>query len=294
MTEEQVIADFVGRFARNPDTGGNGDPADGRIVMSRKRLVVAGSDDERITVPLSDVVDIVVGNVPPHLRDIIDSTVTIGYRTGDGTVETVLIEAGEETMSNFRTVAFRCLLDGTKARIKHPARVGGRVTDSPVRKAKLKIEPERVALRTAEGTDRIDITNVIEFQRVEQSLGDSEGPTLLVKHADEGQVSTSLVAPLSARRLNILGRFLRVEYSELLEEVGDIDLSEPQKQLLVAIYATGGDIDFGSVLGGDAARATNVLNALREKGLIEEDEHGITLTSAGQIIVSQRLEDVNV
>ncbi|WP_299234962.1 CheF family chemotaxis protein [Natronomonas sp.] len=292
MSDEQAVADFVGRFARNPDTGGNGEPAEGRIVMSQRRLVVAG-DDERLTISLSDVVDVVVGSVPPHLRDLFDSTVTIGYRSGD-TVETVLVEADEGTVSKFRTVLFRCLLGGTKARIKHPARVGGRVTDEPVRKAKLTIEPERVLFRTGAGTDRIDITSVIEFQRVEQSIGESTGPTLLVKHADEGQVSTSLVAPLSARRLNLLGRFLRIEYSELLEEVGEIGLTESQKRLLVTIYATGGDIDFGSVLSGDAARATNVLNALREKGLIREDEDAISLTSSGQIIVSQRLEDVNI
>jgi helix-turn-helix protein len=293
MTGEQAIADFVGRFARNPEGSTHEQPKRGRVVMSRKRLVVAGGD-ERLTVPLSDVVDLVVGNVPPDLRDLFDSTVTVGYRTDNDTIETVLIEAGEETMSKFETVAFKSLLDGTKAEIRHPARVGGRVTDEPVRKAKLGIGPEQVTFRTKGGNVRIDVTNVVGFERTERSLDGTERPALLVKHADEGRISTSLVAPLSKRRLNILGRFLRVKYSELLEAAGEIELDESQKRLLVTIYATGGDIDFGSVLNGDAARATNALNALREKGLISEDEAGISLTSIGQIIVSQRLEDVNV
>lgn len=293
MTEERAVADFVCRFARNPDSTGHQEPERGRVVMSRKRLVVA-SDDERLTIPLSKVVDLVVGNVPPHLRDLFDSTVTVGYRTDEGVVETILIEGGEETISKFVTVAFKSLLNGTKAKLKHPARIGGRVTDEPVRKAKLSIDPERVTFRTKSGNVRIDITDVVGFQRVERDLDGEPRPTLLVKHADDGEVSTSAIAPLSKRRLNILGRFLRIRYSELLEEAREIDLDESQKRLLVTIYATDGDIDYGSVLDGDAARATNVLNALSQKGLISEGEDGISLTSIGQIIVSQRLEDVNV
>ena len=289
--DERAVADFVGRFARNPKTGVGDEPESARIVMSQKRLVVAAED--RITVPLSSVVDVVVGNVPPHLRDLFDSTVTVGYQAGDG-VETVLIEGSEETMSKFRTVLFKCLLNGTKARIKHPARVGGRVTDSPVRTAKLSITPERVAFETGSGTVGIDITNVVGFERTERAPDGTERPTLLVRHTDDGQVTMSLVAPSSTRRLNLLGRFLRIEYGKLLSAVADIDLSEPETQLLVTIYATGGDIDFASVLDGDAARATNVVNSLREKGLIEEGPSGMSLTTHGQVVVTQRVEDVNI
>lgn len=293
MTGEKAIADFVGRFARNPEGSSHEEPKRGRIVMSRKRLVVAG-DDQRITIPLSKVVDLVVGNVPPDLRDLFDSTVTVGYRSEDDTIETVLIEAGDETMSKFETVAFKSILNGTKAKIKHPARVGGRVTDEPVRNAKLGIDPQQVTFNTKSGNVRIDITSVVGFKRTERAPDGTERPTLLVKHADQGQVSTTLIAPLSTRRLNILGRFLRVKYSKLLEEAGKIELDESQKRLLVTVYATGGNIDFGNVLDGDAARATNVLNTLREKDLISEDREGISLTPTGQIIVSQRLDEVNV
>lgn len=293
MTGEQAVADFVGRVAHNPKGSNNEQPKRARIVMSQKRLIIA-SDGERTTIPLSDVVDLVVGNVPADLRDLFDSTVTVGYRSDNGSVETVLIEADKETISKFETVAFKSILDGTKAKIKHPARIGGRVTNEPVRNAKLGIGSEQVTFRTKSGNVRIDVTDVIDFKRTERAPDGTERPTLLVKHADEGDVSTSLIAPLSKRRLNILGRFLRIRYGKLLKEAGDIELTESQKQLLVTIYATGGDIDFGSVLGGDAARATNVLNALREKELISEDEDGISLTSIGQIIVSERIGDVNV
>ena len=292
--KEEAVADFVGRFARNPEGGVQGEPQSCRVVMSKKRLVVAGDGDERITVPLSRVVDVVVGNVPPNLRDLFDATVTVGYKTDEGTVETVLIEGDDSTMSKFQTVLFKCLLNGTKALVKHPAQLGGRVTDSPVRKTKISIESKQVRFKTSGENFTIDITNVIDFERTERAPDGESRPTLVVKHADDGQVATSLVSPASSRRLNLLGRYLRIEYSELLNEVGQIDLSESEKRVLVTIYATGGDIDFKNVLDGSAAQATNVVNSLREKGLIEEEPTGLSLTSHGQVVVSQRLEDVNI
>lgn len=293
MTEDEgVVADFVSRFARNPG-GGSSDVDTGRIVMNRRQLVIA-SDDERITVPFSDVVDVIVGSVPPELRDLFDSTVTIGYEADDGSVETVLIEGEEATISRFRTVLFKSLLSGTKAKIKHPARVGGRVTDEPVRKAKLSISPERVSFRTESGTFGIDLTTVVGFERTERAPDGTERPTLLIGHADGGTVTTSLIAPISPRRLNLLGRFLRIEYGKLLEAVAEIELNESEKRLLVAVYATGGDIDFANVLDGDAARATNVVNSLVGKDLLSEDSDGMELTSKGQVVVNRRLEDVNI
>jgi helix-turn-helix protein len=291
--DERAVADFVGRFVKNPSTGTIEHPDTARIVMSRKRLVIAG-DDEKLTIPLSSVVDVVVGNVPPDLREMFDAAVTVGHRTDANAIETIVIEGGSETIGKFRTVLFKCLLNGTKAEIKHPAQVGGRVTDAPVRRATLSITSDGVAFKTESGTFRIGIESVIGFERVERAIGGGDGPTLLIRHAGDGQVTTSLVSPLSTRRLNVLGRYLRIEYGTLLSDVAEIDLNEPETRLLVAVYATGGDIDFANVLDGDAARATNAVNALREKGLLEEDSSGLSLTTHGQVVVNQRLEDVNI
>lgn len=89
--DERAVADFVGRFAENPTAGTIEHPETARIVMSRKRLVIAGGDRRR-TIPLSTVVDVVVGNVPPDLREMFDSAVTLGYRTDANEIETVVIE----------------------------------------------------------------------------------------------------------------------------------------------------------------------------------------------------------
>jgi helix-turn-helix protein len=287
----QTVADFVGRYAVNPKTGIHDEPATGRILMNKRQLVVA-SDDDQLTIPLSKVADVVVGNVPPDMRDLFDDTVTVGYQN-DESVETVLIEASDDTIDRFVTVLFKCLLNGTEGIVKHPARIGGRVMDTSFVPTKLAVTSGSVRFKTPSERFEITPSSVVDFDWVERSPDGTARPTLVVKHTDGAEIQTSLLAPESHREVNLLSRYLRIEYGQLLSEVSDVSLSEAEKRVLVGIHTTGGDIDFGTILNGNAARATNVLNSLRKKELVKEDDIGVELTSSGRIVVNQRIEDVN-
>lgn len=285
---ERAIADFVGRYVVDPASGTGEDPRDCRVVMSRRRIVVA-SDGDRLTVPLSAIVDVVVGNVPPDLRELFDDTVTVAYETEDEGNRTVLVEASSETMTRFVDVLFKCLLNGAEAVVKHPAKVGGRVTNTEATPAELSVDAKRVQVATPAEDFEIEIDAVVDFDRVRRAPDGDDRPTLVVVHADGSAVVTTLVAPDSGRTMNLLGRYLRIEYGQLRRETEAIELDESEKRALVAVYAAGGDVDFTRILDGDAARATNVLNSLGEKGLVDEDETGIVPTSRGRIIVNRRL-----
>jgi hypothetical protein len=65
--------------------------------MSQRRLVLVDADD-RTTVPLSAVVDVIAGHVPLGLRDLFDDTVTLAYRDGSAT-RTVLVESDPEAVA---------------------------------------------------------------------------------------------------------------------------------------------------------------------------------------------------
>src|SRR6056297_3970378 len=137
---EKVIADFVARFSL--DTFDSPEPVKGRIVLSQKRLVLA-TTDSKTTVPLTDIFDINVGHVPGDLESFFQDTITIAYRDGDSR-RVAVVEAGTEEVSRFKTVLFKAELNGSRAQVKHPARVGGRVTGSSFQSAKLKIGPGEV------------------------------------------------------------------------------------------------------------------------------------------------------
>ncbi|WP_276301452.1 CheF family chemotaxis protein [Halorussus lipolyticus] len=281
---EKVIADFVARFSL--DTFDSPEPVKGRIVLSRKRLVLATTDSKR-TIPLSAIFDINVGHVPGDLESFFQDTITIAYREDDRR-RVAVVEAGSEEVARFKTVLFKAELNGTKTQIKHPARVGGRVTGANFRSAKLKIRPGEVEFACADPVT-VDLANVTHFQKAKRDIG----PVLVVRHADEGQSVTSEFGIESDRKLNLLGRYLRLEYSEVAQEVEDLDVSEDEMEALVAIYSGARSGDLAGTLGVDSSRVTMILNDLREKGLVDEGEKGLSLTASGQLVVSDRIESVN-
>ncbi|WP_128475887.1 CheF family chemotaxis protein [Halorussus pelagicus] len=281
---EKVIADFVARFSL--DTFDSPEPVKGRIVLSRKRLVLA-SGDSKTTVPLSSIFDINVGQVPGDLESFFQDTITIAYRKDDRR-RTAVVEAGSEEVTRFKTVLFKAQLNGSKAKVKHPSRVGGRVTGASFRPSKLKIRPGEVEFVGSESVT-VNLANVTHFQKETRE----RGSVLAVRHADEGQSVTSEFAIESDRKLNLLGRYLRLEYSELAQEVEEVTTSEDEMEALVAIYSGARSGDLAGTLGVDSSRVTMLLNDLREKGLIDEGQKGLSLTAQGQLLVSDRIESVN-
>src|SRR6056297_242373 len=175
---EKVIADFVARFSL--DTFDSPEPVKGRIVLSQKRLVLA-SGDSKTTVPLSAIFDINVGHVPGDLESFFQDTITIAYRE-DGKRRIAVIEAGDEEVSRFKTVLFKAQLGGTEARIMHPARVGGRVTNESFRPAELTIEPGKVEF-VSDDPLTVDLSNVTYFRKEDREAGS----VVVVRHAEEGQ-----------------------------------------------------------------------------------------------------------
>jgi helix-turn-helix protein len=288
---ESTVADFTARFALE-EGGTRPEPTRGRVVMSQRRLVFVTADG-KTTVPLSAVVDVIVGQVPQEMRELFDDSLTVAYRDGSAT-RTAVVEGGGETIDRFRTVLFRALINNGEALVKHPVRVGGRVTDASARRARMQIGDDGIRFRTPDDAFRIEPTEVIDFDRGQRSPDGTERPTLLVQHTDDGEAVTSLVAPASKRLINLLGRYLRAEYEALRADIADLELTEAEKQVLVGVYATGGAIDFASLLDGDAARVTRVLNGLTEKGLIEDGPDAAELTAQGRVVVTERIEDVNI
>jgi len=288
---ESVIADFVAKF--NASAVDRGEPRKGRVLLSRKRLVLAtkAGDGGKVTIPLSRIFDVAVGHIPPDLGNFFDSTVTIAFNKDDAR-HVAAVEADDDKITKFSTVLFKALLNGTPMTVKHPARIGGRVTGEEFHTARLFLEPKAVRF---EGGDSfaVDLSTVTNFERSDHEIGGRSRETLSIRHMNDGQATTSLVATDSARKMGLLGRYLRLEYSDIVEDLKDVDLSERETELLVAIYSTGDGVSLSSVVDVDPSQVTMLLNDLEGEGLVTATESGTELTPKGRIVVSSRLEDVN-
>ena len=296
-SDESIVVDFIANFV----AGGNAafDPVKGRVLMSERRLVLVTSDT-KTTVPIASIFDIAVGQVPPEVEEFFDYTVMVGY-VEDDRRKTTVIGGDRETIEKFTLLLFRAVLNGSVALITHPAKVGGRVMDTPERRSGLHLDYESVWFKggdIAETEDEpvsIDLASVVFFEVVERSGGaDGSHLVLSVQHVDDGQTVTSEITMASRRKMNILGRYLRLIYHWIKSDVRDIDIEEAELEVLVGLYSTNDGIDLASLLDVDEAELDVRLESLHEDGLITDADPPVDLTPQGRFIVNEEFEDINV
>lgn len=289
---ESVIADFVGSF--NSEVTTREDPIQGRVVLSQRRLVLAASESDKLTIPLSEIFDVSVGHVPEGLGDFFKSTVTVAFERGDKRL-VAAVEADDEKIDKFASVLFKAILNGTQVSVIERDRVGGRVTDEGFQSAALVLTPGAVAFKRDGGRFEVEVGTVVEFQRTTREIDGNKRAVIRFRHMMDGQAVTTVVAMSSPRKMSILGRYLRLEYGDVMQELRDLDLGRDEIEVLVAIYSTG-DMDgipLASILDKEAAAVSMLLSDLAEEGLVQEADDGPTLTPKGEVVASRHLEDVN-
>lgn len=286
---DSVVADFTTDVI--PDTGRYDEPVRGRVLMNRDQVVIVTADD-RTTFAIDDVFDLAYGSAPKEMRRFFEDTVTIAYEAF-GEKRVALVEGADDTVERFTNLLFKGVLNDTPVTVKHPAKVGGRVTDESFQRASLYIGPSSVRFK-GDSSLSIDVSTVSHFERVQREVGDSTRSMLSVRHAPSMEVVTTEIAIGSEKKMNVLGRFLRTEYSQLRNELEDVALSETEVEALVGLYsgATAGSL--AGMLGVDASRVTVLFDTLVEKGLLEESPSGMELTPIGTLAVGEHIEDVNL
>ncbi len=286
-----VLADFTGRFSV---AGSERDgPVDGRVLLSESQLILATSEDDRETIPLTGIFDVTLGNEATAIDPMSGSPLTIAYRSGS-TRTTAVVAAEESTTEKFRSVLFKALLNGTNVTLKHPAKIGGRVLDTPFIGGLLSLNSSGVVFDTEDGPVTVPLSSIVDFDRETRAVDGRDRPVLVIAHMDNGQALTTVAATESTRDLSLLGRYLRRTYDAVLDSIRELSLSEAETEALAALYSTGEtDVSLSAVIDADPQTVQRILHALHEKGLVESGDSGPVLTANGQIVVTQYLERVN-
>jgi helix-turn-helix protein len=262
-----VIADFVGKF--NTSTIGRAQPVNGRILLSEKRLVLA-ADGSKTTIPISRIFDVAVGIVPPELGEFFDSTVTIAFNTGDAG-HVAAVASDDDKIKRFSNVLFKVLLNGTTVTVQHPAIIGGRVTGTDFDQVTIQVEPDAVRFTGPDRQFTIELSAITDFGIEEHEIGGRTGEVLTVRHLKDGRSLETVMAVEDARRMGILSRFLRLEYGDVVADVDEVEISEEEAELMVALYAGGEASSLPDVLGMDEGRVETLLADLERADLVETD-----------------------
>ena len=297
---ESIVVDFVASFV----AGGNAsfEPVKGRVLMSQQRLVLATSKG-KTNIPITSIFDIAVGQVPPEVEEFFDYTVMVGYIIGKKR-RTTVIGGDRETIEKFTLLLFRAVLNGSQAQVTHPARIGGRVLDTPRRPTGLHLDYEAVTFPDDDGplTEdgdpfHIDLASVIFFEVLERTIDDETRLVLSVQHVKQGQTVTTEISLKSRRKMNILGRYLRLVYHWIKSNVRDVEVTEQGLEVLVGLYSAGemaAEVDFSELLGVEQAVLDDALETLHDEDLIDDETLPTSLTPQGRFVVNEEIEDVNV
>lgn len=284
------LADFVGVFdVETADWDGR---TRGRVLCNRSQVVFA-ADGHRERIRTSDIFDVTVGSPPRNLAPVPDTPMTIAYENGGGRAVAV-VGAEHSTVEKFESVLFRVLLNGRSVTVKHPARVGGRVTDASYRSGTLALADGGVTVDAGDDPVTIQYAAVTHFSRMARAVDGTKRTTLTIGHVDDGVGQTTHLATDTTRTSSLLGRYLRQRYDELVASLADVTLSEQGVEALHTMYATGGDPRrLVAVLGLEPDAVKRLLRSLGEDGLITRRDDGFALTTKGQVVVNHYVARVN-
>lgn len=283
--EEHKVADSRGRFALAVNEGrpvNDVSWTNGRLVLSNRRLVLASADGKR-TIPLSDV-DALGGR-----QDANQAIARASNYLSLQVDEDVMLVAAEDH-DVFETDLHRALLDQRVVLARHPAVEGGVVRDTEWQQARLKIEPEAVNVALRSGTFlELDLDDIGRLETTERTVRDEKRRVLEVEHT-EG--STSVETHLSGGSRHV--RFLE----SLLQEgerrsQTDIDLSESEREVLMALYSGVSPFEVPDFLGMDVEAVEETFERLIELDVLEEVRvrREVALKSRGRNIASEAMNE---
>lgn len=284
--EEYMIADTKGRFAQAVK---NGRPINdvswtpGRVVLSNKRLVLAGNEGKR-TIPLSDVDKL--GGRHDVSQDVQQVSNYVSFRLGD---DVLLVEAQDH--DEFQTNVYQAFLDRRVIYARHPAVAGGVVQDTEWEKARLKIEADGVSVAMESGEFvRLELDDIGTLETAERTVFDEKRNVIEAEHTNDegGSVQTYLSG--EGWRMAVLKSYLGQNQERTS---GAVDLSESEREVLMALYSGVSSFDVPNFLDMDVDRVEEIFERLIEANVLEEvrTRREVSLKPRGRNIASEAMNE---
>lgn len=157
--------------------------------------------------------------------------------------------------------------------------------------------PERELTVADEPLATVEPTSLVHVERGRQTVGDGMRDAVKVAHYADDIDETPITTEISAateRTYRLLKRRLTHEYRRRERRIEALELSEEEKEALVALYTVGDDVDPGMLVDVDPDGVGDVLTTLEEKGLVKTAGDDAGLSALGETAVNEKLDDVNV
>ncbi|ELZ71656.1 chemotaxis protein CheF1 [Haloferax sp. Atlit-10N] len=283
---EQKLGDTRGRFLQVIKNGREIHDVDwtsGRILLSNRRLILAGTGGKR-TIQLSKIQEF-GGRYDVNQR-IATVSDYFSVHIPSGVVLLAPVDYDE-----FETDFFGALLNTEQFLARHPAVAGGVVQNTEWEKSRLKVEDEAVSMATVGGKFvEVRLDDIGDVKTGERTIVDKHRSVIEVEHSDDEGTSLQTYISGSDRAVSFLYTLLR-EGEELSET--SIELSETDKQVLTALYSGVSPFDIPSFLGLDVDEVEELFQRLIDHNVVEEIRvrHEVQLNARGRSIASDAINE---
>ena len=264
------------------------DPSDAEVRFDETGVSVKGqalAEDAK----LEEIFDVRLGQPPQVAGRAFSGTVlTIAFERG-GQRAVLFVDGEEDSLERVSALLFRRLLDGTQVAMSHPATVGGRVTDRGFDIGQLRVAPGKIGCTGIRDPLNIDLDSIVGVTRAEKELLGRQEPAVGFEYVKRGVVVGVDLSLNPPRKLNLLGRYLRRQYSQTKRRLRDIDPPAPVIRVLTRLYAQRGHTDSRTVLAMESSDPETLLQTLLDNELVELRDGQITLTMLGWVLVAERV-----
>ncbi|RJX51557.1 CheF family chemotaxis protein [Halonotius pteroides] len=282
---EYKIADTKGRFAMAVKEGrqlNNVDWSQGRILLSNRRLILAGNDGKR-TIALSDISGL--SGRQDASQSIAAASNYLALKLGE---DVMLVSAADH--EEFKTAFFKAVLDENIVKAKHPAVEGGVVQDTSWEKARLKVEEDAIATALQSGKFvELELEEISEISTEQRTVGGTERTVIQVSHV-EGQTSVETHLTGAQRTCLFVQSFLKE--GERRSEA-NVDLAPSEKEVLMALYSGVSPFEIPAFIGQDVDKVEETFEKLIQLDIVDEvrTRHEVTLNSRGRNIASEAMNE---
>jgi len=285
---EYKIADGSGKFLQAVKDGRRMKDAqwsNGRILLSNKRIVLAGNDGKR-NLPLSEVQSL------SGRYDVNQTVAQVGdyvsIRMSNESV--VLVSLGDNT-ETFESKLYGALLDQTELQVKHPAVKGGVVTDEEFERARIKVDEEELSVAMSNGSFvSVELDDVGSAEAASLDVGGEKKPVLKVEHTVDQDTSVQTYFATDTHTASILESLLTKEAEK---SQGSVELSETEKRVLMALYSGVSSFEIPDFLGMDVDEVEEIFERLIEVDVLEEvrKRREVTMKTRGRNIASEAINE---
>jgi helix-turn-helix protein len=285
MADEYQLADTQGRFTMAVKDGrklNNISWEQGRLLLSNKRLILAGSDGKR-TIRLSDITGL------SGREDATQSIAALSHYLSIKLGDDVIIVAATDH-DEFKTAFFKAVLGETVIKAKHPAVEGGVVQDSTWETARLAVEAEALVTTLESGSlVELGLEEISGLTTERRTVDGTKRPVIEVSHA-EGATTVETHLTGAPRTCIFIQAFLRE--GERRSET-NVDLSPSEEEVLMALHSGVSPFSIPDFIGQEVETVEETFERLIELDIVDEvrQRREVRLNSRGRSIASEAIEE---